>query len=136
MTHKITSNKRITALVLLCFAVTILLTTTFTQAEDAAATAGLIEGNAVVWVDTRSWIENKIDSIEGDPRISYSDIVEGIKELGLQKNTPIRLYCAAGNRAGKAVKMLHAEGYSDVQNAGGIDDARTIRFPELTPAAN
>jgi len=91
---------------------------------------------AVVWIDTRSWIENKIDSIEGDPRVSYADIVAGVAQLGLQKNTPIRLYCAAGVRAGKAVKMLHTAGYSDVENAGGIDDVRTIRFPSNSPATN
>ena len=130
------SSKRNTVVILFCFAVVALLVATFSQADEASNIPEVIDANTVVWVDTRSWVENKIDSIEGDPRISYSDIVDGVRDLGLQKNTPIRLYCAAGVRAGKAVKMLQAAGYSDVENAGGIDDVRTIRFPEPIPATN
>ena len=136
MKIKIFPNQRNTVLALFGFAVSIFLMATFSHAKDAGGTQELAESSAVVWVDTRSWIENKIDSIEGDPRISYSDIVEGAKELGLQKNTSIRLYCAVGIRAGKAVKMLHAAGYSDVENAGGINDVRVIRFPQAVAAEN
>jgi phage shock protein E len=136
MMYKNFSNNRSIVLVLFSFAVAIFFAANFSRAEQSANIPELVQDNAVVWVDTRSWFENKIDNIEGDPRISYSDIADGVKELGLQKDTPIRLYCAAGVRAGKAVKILQAQGYSDVENAGGIDDVRTIRFPEPTPAAN
>lgn len=130
------SSKRNTVVILFCFAVVALLVARFSQADEASNSSDAINADTIVWVDTRSWVENKIDSIEGDPRISYADIVDGVKQLGLQKNTPIRLYCAAGARAGKAVTILQAAGYSDVENAGGIDDVRTIRFHKPIPATN
>ncbi|CAH1198634.1 hypothetical protein NTGBS_330017 [Candidatus Nitrotoga sp. BS] len=34
-----------------------------------------------VWIDVRSVLENKIDNIEGDIRISHSDIVAGVSKL-------------------------------------------------------
>ena len=92
-------------------------------------TIAIAPAKSIVWIDTRSWIENKISNIEGDPRISYTDIVAGVQELGLDKDAPIKLYCAVGVRAGKAVKQLQAAGYSDVENAGGIGDVRSVRFP-------
>lgn len=34
-----------------------------------------------VWIDVRSVLENKIDNIEADIRISHSDIVAGVSKL-------------------------------------------------------
>lgn len=80
-----------------------------------------------VWIDVRSLLENKIDSIEGDIRISHSDIVEEVNKLYPDKNTDIRLYCRSGGRAGKALLALNREGYNNVENVGSIDDARKAR---------
>lgn len=80
-----------------------------------------------VWVDVRSSLEHKVDNIEGDPRISHSDIVPEIEKLYPERNTPIKLYCRSGGRAGKAEEALRAAGYTDVENVGGIDDARQRR---------
>jgi len=46
--------------------------------------------------------------------------------LQLAKNTPIYLYCAVGGRAEKARQSLLAAGYSNVTNAGGLEDARKL----------
>ena len=81
-----------------------------------------------VWIDVRSWAENQFDSIDGDLHIPYQDIVIGVSEKFPHKDTPIRLYCAKGGRAGKALDQLSAAGYTDIQNAGGIDDVRAKRF--------
>ena len=80
-----------------------------------------------VWVDVRSSLEHKVDNIEGDPLIAHSDIVPGVQALYPDKNTPIRLYCRSGGRAGKAEEALRAAGYTNVENVGGIDDARKRR---------
>jgi phage shock protein E len=89
------------------------------QAKDQASEA--------VWIDVRSWVEYNLDHIEGDKHIHYTDIVEGVSSEIPDKNTPIRLYCAVGGRAGKAQSALVEAGYTDVKNMGGIDDARRVR---------
>ncbi|PCK08823.1 MAG: sulfurtransferase [Alteromonadaceae bacterium] len=80
-----------------------------------------------VWIDVRSLPENKIDSIKGDIRITHTDIVAEISKIYPDKNTEIRLYCRSGGRAGKALLALKKAGYNNVQNVGGIDDARKVR---------
>jgi len=80
-----------------------------------------------VYIDVRTWIEHKVDHIEGDPRIHVSDIVAGVREQYPAKDTPIRLYCRSGIRSDRATNKLKAQGYLDVQNIGGINDARKLR---------
>jgi len=80
-----------------------------------------------IWVDVRSVAEHSIDKIEGDIRISHSDIVQGLSEKFPNKSTEIHLYCRSGARAGKAMYALEQAGYKNVSNAGGIDAARKER---------
>lgn len=80
-----------------------------------------------VWIDVRSAVEHTFSHIDGDIRISHTDIVPEISKLYPDKNTEIRLYCASGVRSGKAMNALLAAGYTRVSNAGGIDDARKER---------
>jgi len=92
----------------------------------------LINSNSIaepqaVYIDVRTWAEYQIDHIDGDTRIHVSDIVQGVSQKYPDKNTPIRLYCRSGVRSGSALEKLNAAGYLDVQNLGGIDDARRKR---------
>lgn len=80
-----------------------------------------------VWIDVRSPVEHAIDSVEGDVRISYGEIVEEVTKLFPDKTTEIHLYCQSGGRAAKAMSSLEAAGYTNVVNAGGISDARKER---------
>jgi phage shock protein E len=80
-----------------------------------------------IWIDVRSDLEHKIDSIEGDLRISYSDIVPKVQKLFPDKNAEINLYCRSGGRAGEAAKALENAGYTNVESIGGIEDARKHR---------
>ena len=90
-----------------------------------------------VWIDVRTSIEYQIDHIDGDTRISYGDIVAGMSELYPDKSTEIRLYCRSGGRADKAMASLREAGYTNVSNAGGIDDARKeIELGEYAPPEN
>lgn len=82
---------------------------------------------ADLWIDVRSTSEHLFDSIDGDTHIPLADIAERIGEVAPDKNTPISLYCAVGGRAGKARSILKDMGYTQVKNAGGIDDARRQR---------
>lgn len=80
-----------------------------------------------VWIDVRSALEHKVDNIEGDTRITHTDIVPEVQTLYPDRATPIKLYCRSGGRAGKAEEALRAAGYTDVENVGGIGDARQRR---------
>jgi phage shock protein E len=80
-----------------------------------------------VWIDVRTSIEHTLDNIEGDQRISTDEVVEKVSKLYPDKSTEIRLYCLSGGRSGKAAAALQKAGYTNVANAGGIDDARSQR---------
>ena len=81
----------------------------------------------VAWIDVRSLPEHVVDHIEGDLRISHTDIVEQVSKLYPNKDTEIRLYCRSGGRAGKGMSALQAVGYKNISNAGGISDVRKAR---------
>ena len=80
-----------------------------------------------VWIDVRSALEHKVDSIEGDLRVTHTEIVSEVEKLFPDKNVPIKLYCRSGGRAGKAAAALAEAGYQNVENMGGINDARKVR---------
>ena len=80
-----------------------------------------------IWIDVRSYPEHALDSIEGDIRISHSDIVEEVGQQFPDKDTHIKLYCRSGGRAGKAMEALQQAGYSNVENIGSIAQARQQR---------
>lgn len=92
----------------------------------------LINSNTIaapqaVYIDVRTWAEYQIDHIDGDTRIHVSEVVKGVSERFPDKSTPIKLYCRSGVRSGSALEKLKAAGYLDVENLGGIDDARLKR---------
>ena len=80
-----------------------------------------------IWIDVRSELEHKVDSIDGDLRISHSDIVPEVQKLFPDKNTKIELYCRSGRRAEEAANALKNAGYTDVVSIGGTEDARKYR---------
>lgn len=80
-----------------------------------------------VWIDVRSVEEYNDSHIEGDLFIPYQSIATGIKKYDLAKDSEIKLYCRSGGRAGKAKKALESVGYTQVVNAGGIDEVREQR---------
>jgi len=47
--------------------------------------------------------------------------------LAIAKDQKIILYCRSGKRAGKALIVLKEEGYTNVINAGGIEDIIKLR---------
>lgn len=51
--------------------------------------------------------------------LSRIDQIEGTVP---DKNTKIYVYCHSGKRASEAVYYLHAMGYTDLENIGGIKD--------------
>jgi phage shock protein E len=98
-------------------------------AEEATIKPLVVE--KVVYIDVRTWVEHKVDHIDGDTRIHVSDIVSGVEAQFPDKNTLIKLYCERGVRAETALQKLIAAGYLNVKNVGGIDAVRESRFAGL-----
>jgi len=80
-----------------------------------------------VWIDVRTLVENQRDNIEGDIRISHSNIVREITKLYPDKNTEFHFYDKTGGRSDIAISALEREGYQNLHNAGSIEEARQER---------
>ncbi|HEY9594189.1 MAG TPA: rhodanese-like domain-containing protein [Spirochaetia bacterium] len=72
-------------------------------------------------VDVRTVAEFRDGAYPGAINIPLSLIPLKMKELE-PKDKPIVLYCASGARSGQAARLLKAAGFTDVVNAGGLDD--------------
>jgi phage shock protein E len=72
-------------------------------------------------VDVRTPAEFKDGSYPGAVNIPLALLPLKMKELE-PKNTPIVLYCASGARSGQGMRLLKQNGFTDVINAGGLDD--------------
>ncbi len=85
--------------------------------------AGMANDDAALWVDVRTASEYQRGHVEGALNIEFGDIVAGLAQRGVSKDTEILLYCGSGRRAGIAKESLQSEGYQSVQNVGGIEEA-------------
>ena len=74
-------------------------------------------------VDVRSLEEVKTGIIQDAIHLEWTQIDEEINNIDITKDQPIYLYCRSGNRSGKAAVMLEKIGFTNVINAGGIDEA-------------
>jgi phage shock protein E len=72
-------------------------------------------------VDVRSPAEFKDEAYPGAVNIPLPLLPLRLKELE-PKSTPIVLYCASGARSGQGMRFLKQNGFTDVINAGGLDD--------------
>lgn len=79
-----------------------------------------------VWIDVRTPAEYAEGHLQQAQLIPFDGIQAGVARLALAKDTPIYLYCAVGGRAEKARQTLLAEGYTNVTNAGGLENARKL----------
>ncbi len=104
----------------------ILNTCFFVAAILAGASAHAEVPPDAVWIDVRTPAEYSQGHLEQAQLIPFDGIEAGVARLGLAKDTPIYLYCAVGGRAERARQSLIAQGYSDVTNAGGLEDARRL----------
>lgn len=54
--------------------------------------------------------------------LPVQDIMNGLLP-DAKKNEEILIYCRSGARAGMAADLLQKQGYTNVQNIGGLNDA-------------
>jgi phage shock protein E len=72
-------------------------------------------------VDVRTEDEFMDGAYPGAVNIPVGELQARMKELE-PKTTPLVLYCASGARSAMAAKMMKNAGWTDVMNAGGLDD--------------
>jgi phage shock protein E len=72
-------------------------------------------------VDVRTPAEFADGAYQGAINIPLSVLPVRMNELE-PKDRPIVLYCASGARSGQGARLLKKAGFSDVINAGGLDD--------------
>ncbi len=72
-------------------------------------------------VDVRTPAEFADGYYPGAVNIPLSVLAARMNELE-PKDAPIVLYCASGARSGQGARLLKQAGFTDVINAGGLDD--------------
>ncbi len=72
-------------------------------------------------VDVRSPAEFKDGAYPGAVNIPLPLLPLRMKELE-PRDKPIVLYCASGARSGQGMRFLRQNGFTDVVNAGGLDE--------------
>ena len=85
--------------------------------------SSLLSSNEIIVIDVRSLEEVKTGIIQDAIHIEWEQIDKEINNIDITKDQPIYLYCRSGNRSGKAAVMLEKIGFTNVINAGGIDEA-------------
>lgn len=85
-----------------------------TALKDKIAQGALI-------IDVRTVDEYQDGHYEGALHIPLHVLPARLMDLG-DKNRPVVLYCASGSRSSMAARLLKEAGFSDVTNAGGLDD--------------
>ncbi len=88
--------------------------------EAARQAWPMIEKGALL-VDVRSEEEFSAGHLEGALNIEWNRTDELIAAIGSDKQRPVVFYCRSGNRAGRAISVLTARGYTDIFNATGLD---------------
>ena len=82
--------------------------------------------DAILIIDVRTSTEWNRGHLANAKHIEWQNIGEEITELTNDKHSTIYVYCRSGNRSGKAKLILEQLGYSNVINAGGINEAQSF----------
>jgi len=78
-----------------------------------------------IWIDVRSVDEYQSGHVSQAVHIPHTEIATRIEEVTRDKDAEIFVYCRSGRRSGIARETLIDLGYTNVVNAGGIEDARS-----------
>lgn len=73
-------------------------------------------------VDVRTEEEFNEEHYPNALNIPVDQLQIRLQDLGNDKKVPLVLYCASGSRSAYTAKVLRLEGYTDVTNAGGLED--------------
>jgi phage shock protein E len=72
-------------------------------------------------IDVRTTAEFKDGAYKGAINIPLAILPARVQDLE-PRDKPVVLYCASGARSGQAARILKQAGFTDVINAGGLDE--------------
>ncbi len=72
-------------------------------------------------IDVRTPVEFRDGSYPGAVNIPLASLSARMHELE-PRSAPIVLFCASGARSAQGARLLKQAGFTDVINAGGLDD--------------
>ncbi len=79
----------------------------------------VLKSGSYTLIDVRESLELEMDgAIDGAQNIPLGEVEERKEEI-LSVEGPVVLFCRSGNRSGKALEFLTAEGLKDGYNGGG-----------------
>lgn len=86
----------------------------------------IVKDNNARVIDVRSYIEFKMDHIEGASNIPLDQLPARLHEIESFQKGPIVVYCRSGNRSEQAVVFLRQHGVENVYNGGGIEELKYL----------
>lgn len=108
------------------FAVIVLaLAATFALASCAPAGEPITVGPDTIVIDVRTPAEYSEGHLEGAVNIDVQDANFGTILSQLPTDGEYVVYCRSGNRSAQAVEIMKASGFTNVVDAGGVNDAST-----------
>ena len=93
-----------------------------TLANENKPTTNLEKSTVII--DVRTAQEFSAGNIKNSKLIPYDVITQKIAQVVPSKDTPIVLYCRSGRRSGIAERYLKDMGYTNVENYGGMEEAK------------
>ena len=78
-----------------------------------------------VLIDVQSAEEYNSGHLQGAINIPHNEIAGKISSFVPERSTNIKLYCRSGRRVKIAMEALQKQGYKNLENLGGIDEAKT-----------
>ncbi|SIT93598.1 rhodanese-like domain-containing protein [Pontibacter indicus] len=88
-----------------------------------------IDNKEVILVDVRTPAEFEAGHLD---KTQHADFLSGEFEKEMptwDKDKVYYLYCASGNRSGKAAKLMEEAGFKKVYNIGGYQDLKAAGLP-------
>ena len=101
------------------------LLTTLLILTALASNAWAQRGNTVI-IDVRTIEEWNAGHLATAQHLQLELVAESIETLATDKDQLVYLYCRSGNRSGQAKIIMDQLGYTNVVNAGGVEDASQL----------
>lgn len=86
--------------------------------------AGFTHASEAIWLDVRTPQEFAEGHLESAINIPFEQIKGSIREITLDTNSEIIVYCRSGRRAEIATTTLNQLGYKNVKNLQTLEAAR------------
>ena len=94
------------------------------ETSESEQTAAASTDSKPLVIDVRTHAEWDEGHLDIATHIPLDQITDRIAEVAPDKDQKIYLHCRSGGRSGQAMVELEKLGYTSVENAGGLEDAR------------